>query len=69
MKAAIFTSAFCIFSGFVSSLAVPAPDADVSVIEARAVTTIQPSLIISIEEQNPDTAFGPSSIAVVSKVS
>ncbi|KAL0637933.1 hypothetical protein Q9L58_003011 [Maublancomyces gigas] len=68
MKAAIFTSALCIFSGFVSSLAVPAPDADASAIEARAVTTIQPSLIITIEEANPDTAFGPTSVAVVSKI-
>lgn len=68
MKAAIFASVLCIFSGFVSSRAVP--DADASAIEARAaIATIQPSLIVPIKEAWPNTAFGPSSIAEVSRVS
>lgn len=70
MKVAILTSALCIFSSLVSSRAVSAAEADVSVIKARAVTaTILPSLIVLIKEEWPNTAFGQSNTAEVFRVS
>lgn len=71
MKVAILTSALCLFSGLVSCRAVPAAEADVSVIEARfnVVYTAAPSLMIPIKEESPNTAYGATSMPVVQRVS
>lgn len=68
MKVAVFTSVLCLFSGLVSSRAVPTAEGDVSIIEARSVVlTIQPSLFVVIAEYPADIPAVPT--PMVSKVS
>lgn len=71
MKVAVLSSVFCLFSSLVSSRAVPAAEAEASSIEARlaVIYTAAPSLMVSIKEEWPTTAFGPVSIPVVQRVS
>jgi len=64
MKVAIFTSVFCLFSGLVSSVAIPA---EAPTIEARTIATISPSLSVPIYEDSPDYAGGNQSYAIVSR--
>lgn len=67
MKTAIFTSVLCLFSGLVSSVAIPS--AEPAAIEARSIATISPSLSVPIYQDDPDYAGGAQSYAQVSRVS
>lgn len=71
MKVAVLSSVFCLFSGLVSSRAVPAAEAEASVLEARLVVvyTAAPALMVPIKEQWPTTAFGAVSIPAIERVS
>lgn len=70
MKVTILASALCLFSGLVSSRALPAAEADASIIEARmnVVYTAAPSLMIPIKDKWPNTAFGPTNMPEIQRV-
>lgn len=70
MKVSIFASVLCLFSGLVSSLAVPAAEPEAGNIKARGVAaTIYPSLLVPIFEDHPNVAFGSYYFAEVKRVS
>lgn len=69
MKVAIFTSVFALFSGLVSSAAIPTAETDTSIVKARTVATYFPDLMIPIFEDDPDYAIKSSTWGEVSRVS
>jgi len=68
MKSYIFTSALAIFSALVAAVPTPVSEPDsTAVIEARAVTTITPSLLVRLWEAAPDTPDGQSTVGESSR--